>query len=96
MQMALARYQSDPSTFPWHDPSYQDPTFLAQVLRINGMELEHVWHPTRELCLIALQNTPKALWWIPYHMCTPELCNIAVRRDSSMIRYVPEEVLPFL
>lgn len=70
----------------WTRPLSGDP---LEAVKINGLMLCHISDQTPELCMAAVRQSPRALFWV--HEQTPEIVMEAVSGASRMVFLAKEQ-----
>lgn len=73
--------------------SVQTKTVVEKALIADGTALRHVKDKTPDLCKIAVENTGKALRYVPASMQNEEICMIAILKDNTAIHMIKRDAL---
>jgi hypothetical protein len=57
----------------------------------DPLALQHISHPSAEICELAVRRNPEALRYVPVDLQSPALCELAVRADPKMLQFVKRQ-----
>eukprot|EP01088_Endostelium_zonatum_P001764 TRINITY_DN12115_c0_g1_i1.p1 TRINITY_DN12115_c0_g1~~TRINITY_DN12115_c0_g1_i1.p1 ORF type:complete len:452 (+),score=31.35 TRINITY_DN12115_c0_g1_i1:20-1375(+) len=74
-------------------PELKSPMLRRAALEQNGKVIKYIYNPTREELIIAVNQNPMSLEFIPEIHQTEELCRIAVKQNPLALEYVSKSLM---